>query len=655
MDTAPIAATAWGRHTMRDPSYSNKDPMLKTLRARLIAICVAITVLSLLALACATFVVVRGSMLDSLDDAIGQRTRLHAADLADWVREKQRVTGSIKVAVDQADPVPFLVAAKQAGGLDDAYFVFADKRNVFARPVPPGYDGTARPWYRHAVQAGGPSVTPAYIGASTGKLMVTFVEPVGPAGRPVAVIGADIFLDTVGKTVAAIRPLPKSFAFLLDGQGRILAHAQADLALKPVSALSPALDADRLARLAEHGGREDVRIGDADQLVYAARVEGTPWTLAIAIDRAEATAPLSRLLAVAAGITGLCALLAVALVTLAVNRQLRRLALVRDALDEIASGDGDLTRRLDASGTDELAQIGRAFNRFVDKIAAVLVRIRASSESVRLATGEIASGNHDLSARTEQQAGSLEETAAAMEQLTATVQQNAENARQASGLAADASSVATRGGAVVGQVVQTMDGITAASRRIADIIGVIDGIAFQTNILALNAAVEAARAGEQGRGFAVVASEVRGLDQRSAGAAREIKDLIGASAAQVDAGSRLVRDAGATMEQVVASVRRVTDIVAEISAASQEQSTGIAEIGNAVGLMDQGTQQNAALVEQAAAAAQSLEQQAVQLADAVAGFRLGDGPAPGTHAPARHAHNGLPRPNRPALPADNLP
>ncbi len=248
--------------------------------------------------------------------------------------------------------------------------------------------------------------------------------------------------------------------------------------------------------------------------------------------------------------------------------------------------------------------------------------VRRSSDHVSHASREIAAGNQDLSGRTEQQASELQETAATMEQLGTTVRHNAENARQASQLATSASTVAVQGGEVVGRVVETMKGINESSRRIADIIGVIDGIAFQTNILALNAAVEAARAGEQGRGFAVVAGEVRNLAQRSAEAAKEIKGLIGASVERVEQGSQLVDKAGTTMQEVVASIRRVSDIVSEISAASAEQSDGVVQVGSAITRMDQGTQQNAALVEQSAAAAESLKQQAAQLVQAVSVFKL---------------------------------
>jgi methyl-accepting chemotaxis protein len=296
------------------------------------------------------------------------------------------------------------------------------------------------------------------------------------------------------------------------------------------------------------------------------------------------------------------------------------IARARDLAGKIAAGD--LTQRIADEGADEAGELMRALARMQ---AALQTTVRMSSEAIHTASAEIASGNTDLSNRTEEAAGSLQQTAASVQQLTGTVQQSADAARQANQLAVSAAEVARRGGSVVSQVVTTMEEIQASSRRIGDIIGTIDGIAFQTNILALNAAVEAARAGEQGRGFAVVASEVRSLAQRSAEAAREIKSLIAASVEKVDSGSSLVADAGKTMQEIVGSVQRVTDIIGEISAASAEQSSGIGQGNAAVGALDQMTQQNAALVQQSAAAAESLEGQAQRLAQAVAGFRLQGG------------------------------
>ena len=288
-----------------------------------------------------------------------------------------------------------------------------------------------------------------------------------------------------------------------------------------------------------------------------------------------------------------------------------------------AVSQGDLGSRISATTRDETGQLMGALERMNAQLVDIVTQVRDSSESIATGTGQLASGNADLSQRTEEQASNLEETAATMEQLTATVKQNAETARAATQMATGAMDVATRGGEVVGQVVQTMDRISEASRRIADIIGVIDGIAFQTNILALNAAVEAARAGEQGRGFAVVAGEVRLLAQRSAEAAQEIKSLINASVETVDTGSHLVADAGRTMDDVVQQVRQVHTLIGEISAASREQSEGIDQVGDAVMQLDQVTQQNAALVEEAASAADSLQQQAQRLTSLVATFKLG--------------------------------
>ena len=403
-------------------------------------------------------------------------------------------------------------------------------------------------------------------------------------------------------------------------------------------------------------------INAARQQVHAFEAEIQVLAKALQAEKVAHLAEEARTVKLAYSLFGAAVLLAVVLVvplTLAnmvsicnpIN-EARRLA------ERIATGD--LSQAINSQGADEAASLLKALGLMQDSLHGIVGQVRQSAESIQVASAEVASGNLDLSQRTEQAASHLQQTAGSVQQLTGSVRHSADAAAQANQLAASASSVARRGGDVVGQVVSTMDEINQSSKRIADIIGTIDGIAFQTNILALNAAVEAARAGEQGRGFAVVASEVRSLAQRSAEAAREIKALIGTSVDKVETGARLVQDAGATMNEIVASVQRVTDVIGEITAAAAEQSGGIGQVNSAVTSLDQMTQQNAALVEESAAAAESLKDQAQRLAGVVARFDLGAGGSPAAGfkpmaarplAPLTASARPAPRPATPAVAA----
>ncbi|KQP22538.1 methyl-accepting chemotaxis protein [Pseudorhodoferax sp. Leaf267] len=396
--------------------------------------------------------------------------------------------------------------------------------------------------------------------------------------------------------------------------------------------VSAALNAT-LRPLAERYDQAIVRFEERQQQLYDA-----------ALRNAEAGADMGKTLLIACGVA---AVLLGALFAYLLSRSITQpLAQAGQVARRIA--DGDLTDDTRVEGRDEAATMLTSLKDMQQQLSTVVSGVRHNADGVATASAEIAQGNNDLSGRTEEQASALQQTAASMEQLSATVKQNADNARQANALAVSASTVAVQGGEVVARVVDTMKGIHQSSDKIADIIGVIDSIAFQTNILALNAAVEAARAGEQGRGFAVVATEVRSLAGRSAEAAREIKSLIGASVERVQQGTALVDEAGSTMEEVVTAIRRVTDIMGEISAASSEQSAGVAQIGQAINQMDQTTQQNAALVEESAAAADSLRAQADQLVQAMAVFKLGTGLAALPRVAPRPTPRPAPAPARPA-------
>ena len=610
--------------------------LLKTLKGQILLVSVGCLVAGLLALTAANYLTARSQAYASLTAQSQALAHSHIEALRDWARSKSLVVASAAAALEDADAAKPLNMLAKAGNFHTTYFGYADKRTVFseAQNLPPDYDPTARPWYRQAAGSDAAVLTAPYADAGGAGLVVTFAKAVREGGNVKAVMAGDVSLADVVANVASIKPTPSSYAFLVGGDGTIIAHPDVKLALKPATDVAAALTAPALAGMAQRADLNALDLQGRPVLLTVAPVTGTPWLLAIALDRGEALQAITTMLQVSLG-AGIVVLL-VALVVLAgiLSQRLRRLTQVRDAMHEIGAGDGDLSRRIDAQGQDELAQIAASFNSFAGKLSGVLAQIRDASSSVRVAAEEIATGNHDLSGRTELTASSLQQTSASMQQLTETVRHNADSARQANQLVAQASGVAQHGGQVVGNVVTTMDQINAASRKINDIIGVIDGIAFQTNILALNAAVEAARAGEQGRGFAVVASEVRSLAGRSADAAKEIKQLISASVEQVENGSRLVHDAGTTMNEVVTSVQRVTDIMAEITASTHEQSTSINEVGQAVSQLDQMTQQNAALVEQSAAAAQSLKDQSVRLSEVVGTFRLSaDVPNPVTRLP----------------------
>ncbi len=596
--------------------------MLQTLRSKILAISTATVVGALAITGGATYTITRASTFQTLEQDLDAITAGNTMAIDQWVAAKAQAVEAAAAAIEHGDPRDLAAHMGKASGFPITTVGWQDKTFKSTTQTAAGYDPTARPWYKAAVQAGKLTVTKPYGDSTTGVPYVAFVAPMLRSGTLEGVISGAVPLEGVRAVVAAIRPTPSSSGFVVSTDGQVLAHADAQFLLKPATELSARLTPAALGALAKAQSPLALELGGRAQLLEARSVAGTDWLLVVALDEAEATAGLSSLLQTLALAIVVLALLATAVAAALTAKSFRRLSQVRDAMDKIGSGGGDLSQRLPVEGKDEVAQIGAAFNRFVQQIASVLRDVRNGVDSITTATDEIKAGNLDLSTRTEDSASSLQETSAALSQLTVTVHQSAESASQAKRLADAASQSAGRGRETVGGAVDTMDEIAQSSVRIGEIIGVIDAIAFQTNILALNAAVEAARAGEQGRGFAVVAAEVRSLAHRSATAAKEIKTLIDASGASVRTGTERVRAAGATMGEIVDGIQRVAHIIGEIHGSMAEQSTGIVQINQAVVDMDRATQQNAALVEQSTAASAVLNEQAHNLAATVNKFTL---------------------------------
>ncbi|MFC3285689.1 methyl-accepting chemotaxis protein [Litchfieldella rifensis] len=600
--------------------------MASSLRIRILIATVVVVALALAISGAANYLTVKSHNDEQVARQLASVTQGHALAISEWITARTSMIEAARTPVTRDAPVTALVQLAESGGFLSTYLGKPDGSLTTSDGwVPPDdYDPRQRGWYLDATERGASIVSMPYVDANTGRVVVTFATPVERDGKLVGVLGGDVVIDTIVADVAAIQPTPSSFAFLSVGGETLIAHPDAALTLEPVTRLSDDLTPEAIAALGSDGGWRPVDIAGHDKRLAVMPIEGSDWELGVALDADEANAGLRAIihsslitLLVAAG-------MATVLLGLWLKRSLGGLVRARDALENIASGSGDLTRRLPEDGSDEVAQIASAFNRFVAKMEAVMMTIRDSSETVRIAATEIASGGQDLSRRTENAASSLQQTSASMEEITSTVEHTAESSRQADRLSQSASAVATRGGEVVSRVVSTMQDITDSSRQIAEIVTVMDGIAFQTNLLALNASVEAARAGEQGRGFAVVAGEVRQLAGRSADAAREIKALIDTSVARTEDGAALVRTAGDTMDEIVDSVTRVADVLGEITTATAEQSDGIGQVNVAVSELDRMIQQNAALVEESTTAAEQLKDQADRLTEAVGGFTLAE-------------------------------
>ncbi|EOW6720045.1 methyl-accepting chemotaxis protein [Cronobacter dublinensis] len=595
--------------------------MLTSIRARIIAATAGCLVGALLLNTIMNYQVTRLDNQQASLNTLKSTSDSHNLAIADWVNSKTAMIRSLDTVALGADPVPVFTQMAKAGGFMNVYAGYATKTAKFSNPegVPADYDPTIRPWYQQAVKADAPVVTAPYVDAGTGKLVVTFAVPVKQNGAIAAVVAGDLSMDSVIANVRSIHPTDNSSGLLVNEDGTLIAAKDPALTSKP---FDKAVSGVAFSTLKASDTAVDGEINGAAKALLATPVPGTQWYLVVALDEDDATSGMRALLSTSAISVLVLLLITGALMHFLVTKLLKRLWMIRDALVAISSGTNDLSQRLPENGRDEVAQIAHAFNAFCDKLAGVMGQLRDASASVKVAANEIAAGNQDLSGRTEQAASSLRETASAVEEITASVANSTDAAAQANSQAQSATDAASRGGEVVSKAISTMQLIETASAKIGDITSVIDGIAFQTNILALNASVEAARAGEQGRGFAVVAGEVRNLASRSAQAAKEIKSLIDSTTESVATGSRYVRLAGESMEEIVSSIGNVSGIMREITVATSEQMKGIQEINHAVIQLDQMVQQNAELVVQSAAAAGALQGQAGELAQTAGHFRI---------------------------------
>ncbi|MGY2464122.1 methyl-accepting chemotaxis protein [Vreelandella sulfidaeris] len=611
--------------------------MFSTLRARILLAALVVITLALVINGIASYTTVKHHNNQQITRNLSAVVKGNTQAINEWFSARYTMLASMEDAVDSDDPLAALSQLAASGNYISAYIAYPSTSDAIFSDgwqPPSDYDPRQRPWYKGANEAQDTVITAPYVDAQSGGLIVTFARPFYRNGQLAAVIGADIAITDVIEIVSGIAPTESSFGFLTTSDGTLVAHPDANLTLEPSTRLSDALTQSRLNQITQADVPQALSLQNSDKLLMGSQVGGdSGWQLVIAMDEAEATAGLRAI-----ATTSIVTLLIVAAITavlfgLLLTLLLRRLLVARDAMNNIASGEGDLTRRLPEEGNDEVTQIASAFNLFVGKMEAVLIDVRTSSESVHHAANEIAMGGQDLSRRTDNAAASLQQTSASIEEITSTVQHTAASAKEANKLSQTASEVANEGGKVVANVVTTMEDITKASDKIGDIVTLMNSISFQTNLLALNASVEAARAGEHGRGFAVVADEVRKLAGRSSEAANDIQKLIEDSQSKVNNGTTLVRNAGATMQDIVAHITRVTDVLEEINAATSEQSDGINQVNIAVAELDRMTQENAAMVEESTTAAEQLKEQADHLAGTISSFKLSHAAAPALQVP----------------------
>lgn len=599
--------------------------MPTSLKTKILVVSTAILMSSVVLTSAINYVVVESSNEDAIVSRTDSDLKLYGGSIETWMKTNFTMVESAanQLKADNPDMTRILIQTAQSGNFLSSYFGSATGRMTSSTGWIPdaSYDPRVRPWYKAAVTKGGTAITEPYVDLESGKLVVTIATPVIKDDQVVGVIGGDVTIESIVNTVTSIKTTPDSYAFL-SVDGKVIAHPDRNKALTPTTALHAKLSSTYLASTESGTQWLKEEINGQDVRVKSKAIAGSDWKLSIVLDESQLTASLRLIVLYSVGIILVISALAAIFLTNWLNKSFVGLLRIRDAMEDISTGSGDLTKRLAHSGNDEVASIAKAFNKFVDTIEGVLILIKETSQSVSDDAVDISSRSQELSGRTESTAASLQEASASLEELTSTVTHTAESSKEASRLSVESARMATQGGATVENLVRIMDEIAISSLQINDIISLTSSIAFQTNVLALNASVEAARAGESGRGFAVVAEEVRNLAERSADAAKQIKTLVDTSTMKTQSGSAMAKAAGTSIREIVESVERVVDVLAEINAATNEQSQGISQINIAVAELDHMTQKNASESNENRDVAHKMNHQVNALNEAVSQFTL---------------------------------
>lgn len=595
--------------------------MFSSIRSRVIGATAAIVIVSLLINTAVNYLIINQFNNSAVEDSLTALTKSYTVAIDQWVTSQEKMINSISPHVTDDNPLPLLKQVVDAGGFMNVVIGFPDKRVLSADPsaVPEGSDPTGRSWYIQAAQGKKPLVTKPYLDLGTKKLVVTVAAPAINNGELTGVVEGDIMMDHIVAAIRDIKPTPNSFGMLMVNDGTIIAHPDKSLMLKKLKDVVPGLNSSMLINAS---GIIQASINGQIKLLKALPVGKSGWYTVVVMDKQEATAGLRSLLTASVICLFCLIVFAIIIANIICKRALSPLDHIREAMANIAAGDADLTRRLDEGRDDEVADIARAFNQFISTLGVIMTSVRQTSHTVRSASQEIAVGNQNLFVRTESAAASLQQTSVAVGEISSAVSLTSDTIEQANQAIVNTLQAAGEGGAAVKGVTHAIDDIQQASGKIAEATGVIESIAFQSNILALNATVEAAHAGEIGKGFAVVAGEVRNLANRSSQAAKEIKALIDMTVESIHTGSQQVRHTNQKMEHIVSSVSEVTSMMAEITNATREQKKGIQEINHVLTQLDVMVRENTSLVEESTSASTAVQTQATELSNAVEQFKL---------------------------------